>query len=388
MHELADGVLDHLGLIGDLLDIDALRHRLHEFGGRVLDVLAEFEDVGALGGDHADAERGLAFLAHHEGRRIDEAVGDGGDIAEPEHPAVAFDRRLRDRLDAVERAGDAQRHALRGGLDRAGRHDVVLLGERIEQRLRRDAERRQLGMRELDEDPLVLGAVEIDLGDARHLQQPLAHAFGGLLQLRIVGAVAGHHVEDGIDVGEFVVDDGAEQTGRQLALHVGQLLAQQIEQIRHVLRRRRILEGDLHRREGRLRIGLHLLEVGQFLQLLLDGIGDLGLHFGGGGARPDRRDVDHLDGEERILGAAEPLIGEEAGDAERDDQEQDQRGMADRPGRKIEALHRTLLQSTRDQNDSDETTRTFWAGSSFCTPSATTLAPSSTPPEMTTSLLS
>ena len=109
-------------------------------------------------------------------------------------------------------------------------------------------------------DALVLGAVEVDLGDAGHLQQPLAHAFGGLLQLRVVGAVAGHHVEDGIDVGEFVVDDRAENARRQLALHVGQLLAQQVEQIRHVLRRGRILEGDLHRRERRLGIGLHLLE--------------------------------------------------------------------------------------------------------------------------------
>ena len=41
----------------------------------LLDVLAEFQDVGALGGDHADAERGLAFLAHHEGRRIDDSRG-------------------------------------------------------------------------------------------------------------------------------------------------------------------------------------------------------------------------------------------------------------------------------------------------------------------------
>ena len=343
VHEFADGVLDHLGLIGDLVDIDALRHRLHEFRGGVGDVLAEFQDVGALGGDHADAERGLAFLAHHKARRIDEAVGDGGDIAEAKHPAVAFDRRLRDRLDAIERAGDAQRHALRGGLHRAGRHHIVLLGERIEQRLRRDPERRQLGMRELDEDLLVLGAVEIDLGHPRHFQQPLAHAFGGLFQLRVVGAVAGHHIEDRIDVAEFVVDDGAEQIGRQLALHVGELLAQHVKQIGHVLGRRRILEGDLHRRECRLRIGLHLLEIGQFLQLLLDGVGDLGLHFGGGRARPDRRDVHHLDREERIFGAAEPLIGEEAGGAERDDQKQDQRGMADRPAREIEALHDALL---------------------------------------------
>ncbi len=84
-------------------------------------------------------------------------------------------------------------------------------------------------MRELDVDLLVLGAVEIDFGDARHLQEPLAHAFGGLLQLRVVGAVAGHHVEDGVDVGEFVVDDGAKQACRKLGLHVGELLAQEIK---------------------------------------------------------------------------------------------------------------------------------------------------------------
>ena len=113
LHEFADGVLDHLRLVGDLLDVDALRHRLHELVDRLLDLLAEFEDVGALGGDDADAERGLAFLAHDERRRIDEAARDGGDVAEPEHAAVALDRHFRDRLGAVERAGDAQRHALR-----------------------------------------------------------------------------------------------------------------------------------------------------------------------------------------------------------------------------------------------------------------------------------
>ena len=276
-------------------------------------------------------------------------MGDGRDIAEPEHPAVAFDRRFRHRLDAVERAGDAQRHALRGGLDRAGRHDVVLLGERVEQGLRRDAERRELGMRELDIDAFVLGAVEIDLGHPRHLQQPLAQAFGGLFQLRIIGAVAGHHVKDGIDVGEFVVDDRTEQARRQLALHVDELLAQQVKQIGHVLWRRRIAERDLHCREARLGIGLHLLEERQFLQLLLDRVGDLHLHFGRGRARPHRRDVDHLDREERILGAAELLVGEEAGDAERDHQEQNERGMAHRPARKIEALHVTLQSNSSHQ---------------------------------------
>ena len=197
-------------------------------------------------------------------------------------------------------------------------------------------------MGELDEDAFVLVAVDVDLGYAGHLQHALAEAFGGLLELGVIGAVAGHHVEDGIDVGEFVIDHRAQNALRQLALHVDQLLAQHIEEVGHVLRRRGIAEGHLHRGEGRLRIGLHLLEVRQLLQLLLDGICDLGLHLLRGRARPDHGDVDHLHREERILRTPELLIGEEPGDAEDDHQEQHQRRVTDGPGRKIEALHRTL----------------------------------------------
>ncbi|OIQ74920.1 hypothetical protein GALL_434200 [mine drainage metagenome] len=81
MHEFADRMFDNFRLVGDPVDIDALRHRLHEFSGRTGDILAELQNVGALGRDHADADGGLAFLAHHKARRIDESVGDGGDIA-------------------------------------------------------------------------------------------------------------------------------------------------------------------------------------------------------------------------------------------------------------------------------------------------------------------
>jgi hypothetical protein len=352
MHELANRALDHLRLVSDLFDLDALRHGLHEISGRLLDILAELEDVGALGGDDADADRGLAFLAGDEGRRIDEAVGDGREIAEPEHAAIAFDRGLGHRLDAIKRAGDAQRHALRGGFHGACRRDVVLLGERIEQRLRRNAKCCQLRVGKFDEDTLVLGAVKIDLGDAGDLQQALAKTLRDLLELGVVGAVAGHHVEDGVDVGELVIDDWPEDARRQLALYVDHLLAQQIEEMGHVLRRRIVAEGHLGRGEAGLGIGLHLLEIGQLLDLLLDGIGDLFLHLLRGRAGPDHGDVDHLHREERILGPAELLIGEEAGDAEHQHQEQDQRRMADGPGRKVEALHRSLRKTIQLQNDS------------------------------------
>src|ERR1700735_4937766 len=85
---------------------------------------------------------------------------DRRDIAQTEHAAIAFDRRLRHRLDAVECAGDAERHALRRCFNRTCWNDIILFCERIEQRLRRDAERGEFGMREFDEDFFILGAVD------------------------------------------------------------------------------------------------------------------------------------------------------------------------------------------------------------------------------------
>ena len=68
---------------------------------------------------------------------------------------------------------------------------------------------------------------------------------------------------------------------------------------------------------------------------LVAGLGELGITAqeapGSSRAGPDCRDVHNLDREEGILGAAEPLVGEEAGRAEGNHEEQNQCGMADRP---------------------------------------------------------
>ena len=161
-----------------------------------------------------------------------------------------------------------------------------------------------LALREFDEDLLVLRAVQIDLGDVLDLEQALAERLGDLLHLRIVGAVGGEHVEDRIDVAVLVIDRRPDQSGRQIVLDVADLLAQLVEQLRHVAGRRVVLERDLHRRECRLAVGRHLVEVGQLLQLLLDRIGDLRLHLGGCRARPHGGDDHDLDGERRIFARA------------------------------------------------------------------------------------
>ncbi len=83
----------------------------------------------------------------------------GRDVAETEHAPVGFDRRLRNRHDPVERACHPQRHALGRRLDDAGRHHRVLPRQRLEDLVRGDAERRELGTGKFDEDLFVLGSV-------------------------------------------------------------------------------------------------------------------------------------------------------------------------------------------------------------------------------------
>ena len=116
-----DRVVDHLRLVGDLLDVDALRHRLHEGVRSRIHVLAEGQDVGALRHHDAEAERRLAALADKGVGRVLEAAGDRRDVAETEHAAARLDRGFGYRLRAVEGARDAQGDPLRAGLDGAGR---------------------------------------------------------------------------------------------------------------------------------------------------------------------------------------------------------------------------------------------------------------------------
>ena len=194
-------------------------------------------------------------------------------------------------------------------------------------------------MAELDEDLLVLHAVEVDLDGARHLEEPLPEPLRHRLELRVVGALAGEHVEDRVDVAVLVVDVRADEVARQLGPQIAELLAQLIEELRHLLRRRVVAEHDLHRREGGLGVGLHPVEIGQLLQLLLDPVRDLVLHLLCGRTGPDCGHDRDLDGKVRVLRPPEPREGERACDPEAEDKEQDERGLMDRPLREVEASH-------------------------------------------------
>jgi hypothetical protein len=277
---------------------------------------------------------------------------------------------------AGERPGDAQVDAVRGGVDRATRGHRVLPRDAVEDLLRRDAERRELGVVELDEDLLRLLADDVDLVDVGHAQQLLADVLGAGLEIGEAHAFRGQHVERGIDVAVLVVEARPDHTGRQIAPDVADLLAHLVPQLLHLGRRRAVEEEDLDERHPRLRVALDAVEIGKLLELLLDPVGDLGLHFARGGAGPGRSDDHCLDGEGRVLGAPKVEIRIDPCPAEHDDHEQDERAVVDRPFRKIETHVRGSPVSIVQWAS---TTRTFSPAPSFWTPSVTTRSPACTP---------
>ena len=168
-------------------------------------------------------------------------------------------------------------------------------------------------------------ADDVDLVDVGNAQEPLADVFGARLELGEAQAVGSQHVDRRIDVAVLVVEIRSDDAGRQVALDVADLLADLIPELLHLGGRRPVDQVDLDEGHARLRIAFDAVEIGKFLQLLLDLVGDLGLHLGRGRAGPG--DVHHhgLDGEGRVFGTPEVEVGIGPRRAEHEDHEQDER---------------------------------------------------------------
>ena len=192
-------------------------------------------------------------------------------------------------------------------------------------------------MAELDEDALLAHADDIDLGDTLRAQQALAHDLRIVLELGERHVGARQHVDGGVDVAVLVVEERALHALRQRRAAVVELLAHLVPGVVDLVLPRRILELHLNDGDAGPRVGLDVVEQLELLQALLELVGDLVLHLLGGGAGPCRRDDHGLDGERRVLGAAEIEVAHEPRHREHDDEEQDQRGMRDRPSREVAA---------------------------------------------------
>ena len=216
-------------------------------GGRpVLQRLAERETIPALLHDRREHDGGLALTSDEVGGGILIAAADLGDVGELQRSPRSDDRRVGDRLNAVIGAVDPDEDLRPLGVDRTCRRDGVLPLQGGDDVLCRHAEGCQLGIGELDEDLFGSFAEDVDLLDAGHMQQVLADRLGLPHQLAHRHALGLERIKGEADVRIFVVDEGAEDAGRQVAGFVPELLAGLVELLLHDRWRRAVLQRDRH----------------------------------------------------------------------------------------------------------------------------------------------
>ena len=180
--------------------------------------------------------------AEHRLRWVGGAAGHARDVAQADHPAVGDEVDGQDVPLGPEVARDPDQDLLVAGLHHARGRDGVLGLQGGDQRGAVDPEPGQPLGRELDVDALVLRAEDVDLGDVRQLQQPLADLVHVVPQLLAGEAVGGEAVDDAVGVAELVVEERAEDAERQRVADVAHLLAHLVPDVRHPGRGRRVLQ--------------------------------------------------------------------------------------------------------------------------------------------------
>ena len=280
---------------------------------------------------------GLTLVSDEVGGRILVAAADLGDVGELQRPPRGDDRRVGDRLDTVISAVDPYEDLRALGVDRARRCDGVLPLQGGDNILCRHAEGRQFGIGKLDEYLFGTFTEDVDLLDAGHMQKVLADHLGLPHQLTHRHALGLERVKGEAHVRIFVVDEGAEHAGRQVAGFIPELLAGLVEFLLHDRWRCAVLQRNRHIRVTWPCGRLHPVVPGQLLKPLLQRFGDEVLHLARRRARPCRRDRQGLDGEGGVLRPSEHEEGVGAGGHQQEEEEQGDGPFANGNRGKIEA---------------------------------------------------
>ena len=231
------GPFHHLGLVGDLAELDAHRQIGAQLAHAGIQVAAQLQHVAVAHHRDGNADGILALIAHHHGGRILIAAVDAGDVSQADDaPAHGQSQRL-DGLHVVELAAHVQPHAAGVGVQGAGRGHQVLGLHLAGNGFGRQAQPRQACGRQGDVDLFGLHAHQLHLGHVGHVQQLVAHVLGVAAQPRHVDAVAGHGVDGAEDVAEFIVEERPLDGGRQPVADVADLLAHLVPVVLHLVGR-------------------------------------------------------------------------------------------------------------------------------------------------------
>ena len=325
------------------MDLHADRHGRAHACDRDLEVPAQADDVAAFAHGDGQADGFLAVEMHLAGRRVDETARDRRDVAEAKTSAVDLDADVGDRFDRVEFAGYAQRDTLLTGLNDSGRIHAVGVAKGLFNQRGINRKRRQLRVRGLHEDALVLYAEVLDLADVVDAQKFVAGLIDEAAQLGLVETIAGEGVQVAERVAEFVVEERALHALRKCLLDVTDLLADLVPDIGNPRGRHILAKIDRDLRLARFGVAELIIDFRDFLELFLDAVGHLQGHLARVGAGPARLYDHGLDRERRIFHLSQVGVGKDSAGAQQEDKEQHERLMLERPGRKIETTHGSAL---------------------------------------------
>ena len=200
--------------------------------------LPQRQDVAAVAHGDGQADARPTIDAEDRLRRIDKDAPDSGNIAQAQQPAVRGDIERQKVAFGFEGPGDAKQDRLIAGVQRAGGTDRILRLDCRDQRGAIDAEPCEFLCGKLDNDAFILSTENLDLGDVGYPQEPRADFLDIIAKLAMGETVRREAVDDPEGVAELVVKAGTDDTGRQGAADVADVLADVIPDVRHVLGRR------------------------------------------------------------------------------------------------------------------------------------------------------
>src|SRR5437867_1165311 len=187
-------------------------------------------------------------------------------------------------------------------------------------------------------------------------------------------------VEGKRDVGIFVVHKRTDYAPGQVRSLVAELLPRLIELLGDVGRRRAVAQDDHGEGQARPRKGLAPVIPAEFLHPLLQPFGDEFFHLLGRRSWPDGDDGHLLHRERRVFRAAQREEGHDAGNGNRQQQEQRDGALAHGEGGEIEAAHGCSHLTATRAATSRSVSRTCSPSCNRCAPSATTRSPASRSP--------
>ena len=275
LHELVDGMVNCIGLVGDYDRLDTNRQVGLQLLHCVVNVFAEREHVAAIAHRNRQPQPGRAVDAEHRVRRIGIFPPHLGDVGQPHIAAADIEIHRENVFFRRHRAAHPQHYGLLVCGDHARRSNRVLRPQGSRKLRRLESIAGELRRRELDENAFCLLANEVHLIDIGHLQQPRSDILHVIAQLAMREPVGRKSIDDAVSVPEFVVRYRTDDALRQGQFDVFDLLADLIPGVRHCLRPGRSLEIDKDRRLTWLGVALDVVEIRRLLQLALDALRDL-----------------------------------------------------------------------------------------------------------------